>query len=74
MAAPAVPAAMFQSAPRVLTRGDPVLARLPDRRTCFNPHPAFSRGVTADMLSSKAQVSGFNPHPAFSRGVTKPCK
>ena len=40
---------------------------------CFNPHPAFWPGATADSDTITVTINGFNPHPAFWPGATANC-
>src|ERR1035437_4072610 len=60
----------FQSAPRVLLRGDWLKLSNLFRYICFNPRPAFFCGATPFPFWSGLIGSGFNPRPAFFCGAT----
>src|SRR5213080_3750562 len=61
---------MFQSAPRVRTRGDQDPEEGRRGLRSFNPRPAFARGATRWMRELPHFTLGFNPRPAFARGAT----
>ena len=62
--------AMFQSAPRVLLRGDGVNRLYAIEHSCFNPRPAFFCGATWLAYTRYGQHHCFNPRPAFFCGAT----
>ena len=61
----------FQSAPRILMRGDLIGSSQPTLIRRFNPRPAFSCGATSGSRWSGSQAACFNPRPAFSCGATR---
>ena len=63
---------MFQSAPRVLLRGDRSPVICCPARESFNPRPAFFCGATKLLGMHAVGVHSFNPRPAFFCGATPP--
>ncbi len=60
----------FQSAPRVLLRGDLIIPNSVYISVCFNPRPAFFCGATLPNRRGMLQWRSFNPRPAFFCGAT----
>jgi len=62
--------ASFQSAPRVLLRGDSHASCPHSWQSSFNPRPAFFCGATTLTCVLPMIIPGFNPRPAFFCGAT----